>query len=921
MPSVRVDVFGGLRPTSDEVPLALPGTRASAVLAVLVLARCRPVSAVELVSWVWGDDPPASATNQLQRLVGQLRRTFDPSLRAREVGDVVLGAGDGYRLASGVESDLFDLDEGTLKDPLAVVGRRPFAGLESTLAKHPWYVAVERQRVASAVGALDEPTPSSVDRVQVIAAQFPFEEQLQARLMSALAAVGRRSEALELYEEARTRLVDELGIEPGPELRAAHALVLREDDPPTAPSRQTVPAQLPRVVGGFVPRPGAQNVLDQVAADGRAGTVTLTAIGGMGGIGKTALAVAWAHQLAPRFPDGQLYLNLRGYDASGQIVSPDDAVSALLVALGSPRSNLAISLEAKSAQLRSAMAGRRYLLVLDNARDAEQVRPLLPGDPGCLALVTSRDRLTSLVVHEGAVPVFLDRMSDDEARSLLAERLGWAALEADPTATQRVLEACDGLPLALAIVATQVVVNAGTTLAEVAGELARVSLADWSAGIDSVDLRTVFGWSYDTLSPDAARAFRLICAHPATQMSLASLSSLLGLPPQAARALTTQLCDANLLQRSSGDHFVLHDLLREYALAMPDPDGDRDEAERRVVNHFAWSANNTRLARGQEPRWSAGSLPGVTPEEYADEGAAWAWYLAERGNIDAVRVQALTRGWLREAAIIYVDLAWITATAVARRDERATLRQLLEPTEHAEPHEVFDDVRIPAELLRTLGHVELQLGQYDVAEHHLARAQRLLDGTTDRLLLASVLRSRGCLSLAQHDDDGAASRFQAAIDIAEAEGDDFFATMALLDLGDLHLTQEDWSAAAAESQRAHDIARRTGQIAQAIISALNLAEALIGLHRFEEALAAADAAIEGGAAETVWALVLRADEATAALGAGDVGRAGDAVARFWEVADAQSHESYSHLYTGGADRYFDQVRAVTAAIGTVTAQA
>ena len=151
----------------------------------------------------------------------------------------------------------------------------------------------------------------------------------------------------------------------------------------------------------------------------------------MGGIGKTALAVAWAHQLAPRFPDGQLYLNLRGYDASGQIVSPDDAVSALLIALGSPRSNLAISLEAKSAQLRSAMAGRRYLLLLDNARDADQVRPLLPGDPGCLALVTSRDRLTSLVVHEGAVPVFLDRMSDDEARSLLTHRLGPARLRAE----------------------------------------------------------------------------------------------------------------------------------------------------------------------------------------------------------------------------------------------------------------------------------------------------------------------------------------------------------------------------------------------------------------------------------------------------------------------------------------------------------
>ena len=218
-------------------------------------------------------------------------------------------------------------------------------------------------------------------------------------------------------------------------------------------------------------RPEAQELLDRVASLGEAEAVAITSIGGMGGIGKTTLAVAWARSLAPRFPDGQLYVNLRGFDPGGQVMSPMDALGALLVSLGAPVGKAEESLEARSARFRSLVADRKVLLLLDNARDAEQVRPLLPSSPGCLVIVTSRNQLPSLVVREGAVPVRLDRMTDGQARDLLTRRLGAVRTGLEPDAVDRIIAAAAGLPLALAIVAARIAVDPDLGLAAVADEL------------------------------------------------------------------------------------------------------------------------------------------------------------------------------------------------------------------------------------------------------------------------------------------------------------------------------------------------------------------------------------------------------------------------------------------------------------------
>jgi hypothetical protein len=326
------------------------------------------------------------------------------------------------------------------------------------------------------------------------------------------------------------------------------------------------------------------------------GTVVITAIDGTAGIGKTTLAVHWAHRIADRFPDGQLYANLRGFDASGPAMTPAEAIRGFLDAFAVPPERIPVDLPAQSGLYRSLLAGRRVLVLLDNARDADQVRPLLPGTPGCVAVVTSRHRLSSLVTADGAHPLPLDLLSTGEARELLVSRIGRDRAGAEPETIDELIELCAHLPLALTLVAARAASHPTFPLAALAGEL-----RDTHGRLDAIGegdvtsgVRAVISWSYERLDAEAARLFRLLGMHPGPDIAVPAAASLAGVPVGRARAALAELARAHLAEEYAPGRYTCHDLLRLYARELADTvdsASDRHDAVHRLLDHYVHAAH------------------------------------------------------------------------------------------------------------------------------------------------------------------------------------------------------------------------------------------------------------------------------------------------------------------------------------------
>ncbi|MGO4423757.1 NB-ARC domain-containing protein, partial [Streptomyces sp. MCAF7] len=327
------------------------------------------------------------------------------------------------------------------------------------------------------------------------------------------------------------------------------------------------PAQLPQDLPAFSGRRAPLAKLSGLLPeDGRPlDTAVISVIGGMAGVGKTTLAVHWAHQVADRFPDGQFYVDLRGFDTAGTALGPGEAVRDFLCALGVPRHRVPHGLDAQTALYRSLLAGRHFLVLLDNALDTEQVRPLLPGAPGCLVIVTSRDTLTGLVADHGAHPLSLCWLDAEEGRELLAARLGAARVAAEPQAAAEIVELCAGLPLALSCVAARLAAHPGFRLSALAAELRDAHDRLDAIARGSAEVSTVFSWSYRALSPGAARLFRLLAGHPGPDLSASAVAELAGLDAQEIARLLAELIRAHLVAELSPGRYSVHDLLRSYA--------------------------------------------------------------------------------------------------------------------------------------------------------------------------------------------------------------------------------------------------------------------------------------------------------------------------------------------------------------------
>lgn len=460
---------------------------------------------------------------------------------------------------------------GPLREALDLWRGEPLAGLTGAWVESTRQVW-RQQRLAAVLAwarcalAVGE-TTAVVEALMSEVADHPLVEPLAALLMRALAADGRTAEALDHYAMVRRRLVEELGTDPGPELRAVQQAILRGELTPLARSRTAVPAHLPRDVPDFTGREQELARLDAMVT-GRPGAVVL--IAGTAGAGKTALAVRWARRWANRFPDGLLFLDLRGFDPRPPL-STQEALERLLVTLGvawsgpDAAAGATSTVDDMAARYHRAIVGRRVLLVLDNAASAEQVRPLLPGSPTAAVLVTSRDSLPGLVAVEGAQRLDLDPLPAEDALALLGRLIG-AAVSAEPEAAARLVEQMGRLPLALRVVAELATANSATTLAELTEDLAdprhRCQLLD-AGGDPRAAVTEVFSWSLRSLPPAVLRIFRLFGS--ADDLDRARVAALTGLDPVDARRALDQLARANLIRPTAAGRYTTHELLRAYA--------------------------------------------------------------------------------------------------------------------------------------------------------------------------------------------------------------------------------------------------------------------------------------------------------------------------------------------------------------------
>jgi DNA-binding SARP family transcriptional activator len=527
---VRIGVLGPLTVYQGKLPVEVVAAKQRCLLALLSLQPNRVVRREEIVDVLWGDSPPLSCLELVHTYISRLRKAIEPGRRRREPAQTITAVAGGYLLSVGKDQlDLLQFD-GWVADAERALASADFADAEQCFLsalrlwrgpvlgdlpdrfrQNPACLALSRRRSAAVLSYAN--VALSLGRFEEVASQLrgltaddPLHEAAHARLMLALAGSGQQAAALGLFADIRRRLADELGIEPGPELRQAQLQVLQQNfraltPTNTVPTPTTVrPAQLPAEVTGFTGRAEHLAELNRIVpGDGEnVGTVmSIAAVSGTAGVGKTAVAVHWAHRMSDRFPDGRLYVDLGGYGPE-RPVDPRDVLSGFLRALGVDSSEIPAELGERAARYRTVLHRLRVLLVLDNASSVEQVRPLLPGSPSCFVIVTSRDSLPGLIARHGARRIHLDRLHAAEAFSLLRTLLG-DRVDSEPDATDALVECCVRLPLALRLAAELVTSRPGATLAALAADMAdehrRLNLLN-SGGDPRTAVRAVFSWSY-----------------------------------------------------------------------------------------------------------------------------------------------------------------------------------------------------------------------------------------------------------------------------------------------------------------------------------------------------------------------------------------------------------------------------------------
>jgi DNA-binding SARP family transcriptional activator len=792
-------LLGSVRAWRDgaEVGLGSPQQRATLVLLLSPPGHLVPVDAITTA--VWGDDAPPAARGTIRTYVHHLRRVLGGPAKA----PVIESSGGGYRLNADAESTdasrfrlgvekaraaraQGDLGQAAnlLSDALGLWQGAALIGASGDFVQAQRDVLHDAQNTALeelyAIELEQGKIAEVLEKTTRLLSTEPLRERLHEVLILALYRVGRQAEALVAYERARRLFRDELGADPGPRLRDLHERILRHDPnllPLSAESMIVTsarkPAQLPADQPAFVGRAAelaSMRALLPADPDRPLGSAVVTVIEGLAAIGKTTLAVHAAHRIAEHFPDGQLYVDFRGFDPHAAPLEPAEVIRGFLDALGVQPVSIPSRLDEQAALFRGLLVERRMLILLDNVNHSEQVLPLLPGKSGSLVLVTSRYRLSGLIAATNASTTILEVLSELEAEQFLAKRLGPSRVAAEPDAVRTIVGHCHRLPLALAVTAARALSQPNFPLSAIADELAEAqgSLDAFAGTERNCDVRAALSLSYKALSPEAARLFRLLSPHRGLDISASAAASIAALPLRVIRGLLRELTNAHLVSEQFPGRFSRHELVRVYAaelLQENETESEREEALQRMFDHYLHVARG--MCRFMSDPRDTMELPapaaGVVLDEPADRQQAADWFDTEYRTVLGLINSA--------AALGFPAKSWqLTWTLRHYMDRLGHWHDLAESCRKAMAvAKEHNDRSGEAYMLRGICRARCMLGALDEGEKLINEALTLFETLDDSVGLAYTLRQAQGMAALANDFDKARAYTERALTLFRAD--------------------------------------------------------------------------------------------------------------------------------------------------------
>ncbi|MGW9118803.1 BTAD domain-containing putative transcriptional regulator [Streptomyces sp. NPDC055663] len=821
--ALRFSVLGPVRAWRGTEALPSGSPQQRGLLAALLLRGGRTATAAELIDALWGDEPPSQGLAAVRTYASRLRKTLGPSVLVSESGGYAIrGLPDGaldlatvQDLAERAERARGEGEPGRardlLREALALWDGESLSGVPGPYAESQ-RSRLEEWRLQLIESCLDMELEQghqaeAVSELTSLTAAHPLRERLRELLMVALYRSGRQAEALAVYADTRRLLADELGVDPRAELTELQRRILQADpalakpsapepEPPVAPVR---PAQLPATVPDFTGHVSYLEELREVLESANGRVMAVAALSGIAGVGKTTLAVHVAHRARPEFPDGQLYVDLQGLQARG--AEPETVLGSFLRALGTPDAAIPDSLEDRAALYRSVLNGRRVLVLLDNARDAAQVRPLLPGTEGCAALITSRGHLGDLA---GAHLVDLDVLSPEEALQLFTRIVGSERVAGERAAALDVVAACGFLPLAIRIAATRLAVRRTWTVSVLAAKLAdeRRRLDELQSG--DLAVKAVFELAHGQLEPAQARAFRLLGLADGPDISLPAAASMLGLPEDDTEELLETLVDTSMVESAAPGRYRYHDLLRLYARACAErgeePPGERAAALSRLLDFYlATAAGVYALERpGDRLIEHLASTEG-DGLVFTDRSEALDWLFDEARALLSAARQAVETGELRKAADLLLAVRDLAESGSEFKRYESVATALLSAVVAS------GDERTEARTRAALAHLYYLAGRFREADHEAREAARLSGSAGDSWTTGDALNSRGVIALYRNRHGDGEAHLSRAIEYFRALGDRPGQAAVLVNLSRVHLATGRTASAIALARQGIDI--------------------------------------------------------------------------------------------------------------------